>query len=262
MTRFIRALPEGAHILIQGASRGIGLALTEAFLSDDGIATVFATSRHPHQSAELARLEREHPGRLRLLSMDITDEEAIARCAREVKELTSKLHLLFNVTGFLHDTSSGHQPEKSLRDLDPEQLQRSFAVNAIGPALVAKHFHPLFRHEVEGHCYFLNMSARVGSIGDNHLGGWYGYRASKAALNQLTRTLAIEMGRKAPSTICALLHPGTVDTDLSKPFQRNVPEDKLFDRALAARQLIEVIAGLSSADSGAFFDWAGEPIEW
>jgi NAD(P)-dependent dehydrogenase (short-subunit alcohol dehydrogenase family) len=262
MTRLIRALPEGAHVLIQGASRGIGLALTEAFLEDDGVARVFATSRRPLESAALAALKCEHPGRLELHAMDVTEEDTIARCAHQIKELTSKLHLLFNVTGLLHDDANQIFPEKSLRDLDPAKLHRSFAVNAIGPALIAKHFHPFFRHEVEGHCYFLNMSARVGSIGDNYLGGWYGYRASKAALNQLTRTLSIELGRKAPATICALIHPGTVDTDLSKPFQRNVPEDRLFDTALAAAQIIRVIDGLTPEESGEFFDWAGEPIPW
>ena len=260
MTSSITALPTGANILIQGASRGIGLALVEAFLKDEDVATVIATSRQPHQSTALAALEREHPDRLKLIAMDITSEDAIASAAKEIEHTVDKLHLLFNVTGVLHDEESGLSPEKSLRDLDAAKLLQSFATNAIGPMLVAKHFLPFFRHDQRA--YFLSMSARVGSIGDNHLGGWYGYRASKAALNQFTRTLSIELGRKAPQTICALLHPGTVDTDLSKPFQRNVPEDKLFDVERAADQLIAVIDDLSPEDHGAFFDWAGEPIEW
>jgi NAD(P)-dependent dehydrogenase (short-subunit alcohol dehydrogenase family) len=107
-----------------------------------------------------------------------------------------------------------------------------------------------------------NLSARVGSIGDNRIGGWYAYRASKAAQNQITKTASIELRRKAPALVCVALHPGTVDTDLSAPFQGNVPEGKLFSVERAARQLLEVIDGLGPDDTGRFFDWAGEPVEW
>jgi NAD(P)-dependent dehydrogenase (short-subunit alcohol dehydrogenase family) len=173
---------------------------------------------------------------------------------------SSHTHFLFNIAGVLHDESRGMQPEKSLRDIDPKHLHRQFAVNSIGPLLVAKHFHPFFGHGERA--VFANMSARVGSIGDNRKGGWYGYRASKAAQNQFTRTLSIELGRRAPETICVALHPGTVDTDLSAPFHTHIPDDQVVSVDEAVDNLLGVIDGLTADDSGEFFDWAGEPIEW
>jgi NAD(P)-dependent dehydrogenase (short-subunit alcohol dehydrogenase family) len=142
--------------------------------------------------------------------------------------------------------------------LDADWLMRQYAVNAIGPALVAKHFLPLMPKA--GRCVFAVLSARVGSIGDNKLGGWYGYRAAKAALNQLIRTLAIEERRRNDRSIVVGLHPGTVDTDLSKPFQANVRADQLFAPDRAAVQLLDVIEGLKAPDSGRLFDWEGKEI--
>lgn len=249
---------DGINAFIQGASRGIGLGFVKALLLDDRVAMVFASSRAPHESEELTALKEKNPDRLELVAMDITNENDIETAFHKVSEHVTELHFLFNVAGILHDDDLN--PEKKLTDLDFENLQKSFAVNAIGPALVMKHFHPLFRHGK--HAVLANMSARVGSIGDNGLGGWYGYRASKAAQNQFTRTASIELGRKAPETIVVALHPGTVDTGLSEPFQKNVPEEKLFSVDRAVSQLIDVIDGLDRGDSGKFFDWAGEPIEW
>jgi NAD(P)-dependent dehydrogenase (short-subunit alcohol dehydrogenase family) len=248
------------HAMIQGASRGIGLEMVRQLLQQEGAGTVVATSRTPRDSPELQRLSARHPGDLHLVSLDVTDEASVAEAADEVGAVVDELDFLFNVAGFLHDDSKGMKPEKSLDDVDPDQLHHSFAVNSIGPLLVAKHFVPFFRHERRA--VFANMSARVGSIGDNRRGGWYGYRASKAAQNQFTRTLAIEMSRKAPEAICVALHPGTVDTELSAPFQRNVPEDQLFTCEESVDYLFDVVDSLEQDDSGEFFDWAGEPIEW
>ncbi|MEM1349452.1 MAG: SDR family NAD(P)-dependent oxidoreductase [Myxococcota bacterium] len=248
------------NAFIQGASRGIGLGIVRLLLDDENVARVFATSRHPGRADVLETLKREHPDRLHLVRLDVTDEGTIEAAARAVREHTDALELLLNVTGVLHDASRGMAPEKALRDLNPEHLAHSFAVNTIGPMLVAKHFWGLLKHERRA--VFANLSARVGSIGDNHLGGWYGYRASKAAQNQFTKTLSIELGRRAKNVLCVALHPGTVDTQLSKPFQANVPAHKLFDPARASAQLLDVINQLSASDSGTFYDWAGEPIEW
>jgi NAD(P)-dependent dehydrogenase (short-subunit alcohol dehydrogenase family) len=135
---------------------------------------------------------------------------------------------------------------------------RLFAVNAIGPALVAKHFVPLLPNE--DRCVFAALSARVGSITDNRLGGWYGYRASKAALNMLIKTLAIELARTRPEAICVALHPGTVDTGLSKPFQKGVASDRLFSTDSTAAQLLEVIERLEPDQSGRCFAWDGAEI--
>ena len=135
---------------------------------------------------------------------------------------------------------------------------RLFAVNATGPALIAKHM--LARAPRQGRLVFAALSARVGSIGDNRLGGWHAYRASKAALNMIMRNVAIELGRVNPDAVAVTLHPGTVDTGLSAPFQRNVAQDKLFPADRAARQLLDVIAALGPAQSGGCYDWAGQAI--
>ena len=133
-------------------------------------------------------------------------------------------------------------------------------MNAIGPLLVAKHFQILLPPQERS--IFANLSARVGSIGDNHLGGWYAYRASKAAQNMVTRNLAIELRRRAQGLICVALHPGTVDTGLSRPFQSKVPANRLFSAERAAKQLLKVMDGLRPDDSGGFFSWNGERIPW
>ena len=145
-----------------------------------------------------------------------------------------------------------------MAQLDPAALAHQFAINAIGPALVAKHFLPA--QPRTGRTVFAVLSAKVGSIGDNRLGGWYGYRASKAALNQLVRTLAIEHRRRNDRSIVVGLHPGTVDTALSKPFQANVVADQLFTPGRAAVQLLDVIEGLRAIDSGKLFGWEGSEI--
>ena len=149
-------------------------------------------------------------------------------------------------------------PEKSLAELDPDWLLKNFTVNTVGPAIVAKHFLPLF--PVDRRAVFAVLSARVGSIGDNKLGGWYGYRASKAALNQLVRTLSIEEKRRNDRSIVVALHPGTVDTPLSQPFQANVRPDQLFAPDRAAVQLLDVLDGLKAPDSGKHFGWDGAEI--
>ncbi len=187
--------------------------------------------------------------------LDITDEASVAAAAARVAAGPPPA-LIVVATGRLHDPD--HGPEKSMKELDADWLARTFAVNAIGPALIAKHFLPLMPKGERG--VFAVLSARVGSITDNRLGGWYGYRAAKAALNQLIRTLAIEMKRSNDRAIVVGLHPGTVDTPLSKPFQGNVPPGQLFDPGRAAVQLLDVIDGLGVKDSGSVFAWDGTMI--
>ena len=159
-------------------------------------------------------------------------------------------------TGMLHD--GGRGPERALRDLDPAALARLFAVNTIGPALVLKHFAPLLARDRPA--VFALLSARVGSIADNRTGGWYGYRASKAALNMIVRSAAIELARSRPQSFCVGLHPGTVDTGLSRPFQARVPAARLFTPEIAARHLLEVIGRLAPGDTGRCFAWDGTEI--
>lgn len=245
---------------VQGASRGIGLGMVETLLRDGQTNIVIATSRHPEQSERLMALKQEHPERLEVFGMDVTDEGSIIRAVEQVEEHAASLNLVINTAGVLHDQSMGLSPEKRLDDLDAEALDRAFRVNTIGAMLWIKHVHTFLPRQ--GRSVLASLSARVGSIGDNRLGGWYGYRMSKAALNQGMHTAAIEIGRKWKEAICVLLHPGTVDTGLSKPFQKNVPQGKLFEVEESVRHLFDVIDTLKVEDSGELFDWAGERIVW
>jgi len=188
--------------------------------------------------------------------VDLEDEAGIAKAAELAAAQPFATRFVFDATGVLHGEDLA--PEKSLRDLSIDALARSFAVNAIGPALLMKHFLPLLPRE--GRAVFATLSARVGSIGDNRLGGWYGYRASKAALNQFVRTAAVELRRTRPQAICVALHPGTVATRLSAPFAKSGLEVRAPETA--AKDLLDVIGRLTPAMSGGFFDQRGETIPW
>jgi NAD(P)-dependent dehydrogenase (short-subunit alcohol dehydrogenase family) len=257
MTSPVLGLEMPAHALVTGASSGIGLAMVQALLDDPGVARVCAVSRRADQSAGLQALRERHGERLVQVAADITTDaglEAIARAGASAEGL----HLVVNCAGLLH--GGGLRPEKSLASLDREALSRVFEINAFAPVLLAKALSPLLGPGAPR--VFASLSARVGSIGDNRLGGWYAYRASKAAQNQLLRTLAIEWRRTHPHATCILLHPGTVDTPLSRPFQANLAQDALFTPERAARQLLGIIAGVTPADSGSFIAWDGSPVPW
>ncbi|MGL5035114.1 MAG: SDR family NAD(P)-dependent oxidoreductase [Microcystaceae cyanobacterium] len=243
-----------SNVLIIGASGGIGLAFVHQFLTRP--TRIFATYRHPNQT--LQDLQTQYRDRLVCLPLEITEETQIIQTLAQIKENVNNLHWVINCVGLLH--GENFQPEKSLGYLQAEQLQQYFAVNSIAPVLLAKHLLPFFQHSERS--IFATISAKVGSIGDNYLGGWYGYRASKAALNMLMRTTAIEYKRRAKSAIVVTLHPGTTDTELSKPFQRNVPPEKLFKSDRTARQLLTVLDNLGLEDSGKFFSWDGTVLPW
>lgn len=241
---------------IQGASRGIGLEFVRQLLRTQPNGRVIASCREPASAVGLQRLASAQPERLCVLELDVRNEETIARAAKAVASQTGELRLIVNVAGVLHGPDFG--PEKKLTQIRPEVLRYAFEVNAFGPLLVAKHFHGLLRHDKRS--VFANVSARVGSISDNRLGGWYAYRGSKAAQNMFTKNLSIELARIAPHAIVVGLHPGTVDTDLSKPFQRNLPEKQLLSPRTSVHALLEVIAGLEREDSGKLFDFRGQEI--
>lgn len=247
-------------ILVQGASRGIGLALVKALLTHRGVDRVIATSRGPERSEALLRMRDQHAGRLLCYPLDVTREQEVARVARELSLVTNRLHGLINVAGVLHDPATGMAPEKRIEDLDPGHLETAFRVNAFGPMLMAKHFFGLLRHDQPA--FFASLSARVGSIDDNRLGGWYGYRASKAAQNQFTRTFSVEASRRARNLRVMALHPGTTDTALSTPFQEKVPESKLFSPDFAAARLLDIIGDTDIGDNGRFIAWDGDDIPW
>ena len=246
------------RILIQGGARGLGLALTERLLADE-TNTLVVTARDPDASRRLSELQDTHgESRLRLQKLDITDESSIAAARKAFGTHHGRLDLMIICAGLLHDEARGIWPEKKLADLDPAHLATSFAVNATGPALMIKHFHDLMLHGERA--IIASISARVGSISDNGYGGWYGYRASKAAQNQFTRTAAIELARRSKQLICVGLHPGTVDTGLSAPFQKRVPAGQLQSPDQAAGHLLDVMAELRAQDTGLLFDWAGQRI--
>ncbi len=194
----------------------------------------------------------EVTGLSRRCGFDVTDEASVAGA---LGALEPPFDLVFVATGGL--TIEGRGPEKALKQIDPQALADQFALNAIGPALVLKHALRLLPRDRR--TVFAALSARVGSIGDNGLGGWYGYRASKAALNQILRTAAIEIARTHPRAICAALHPGTVATRFTADWV--APEDATPPREAAAR-LLEVTDGLETAQSGGFYDYAGREIAW
>jgi NAD(P)-dependent dehydrogenase (short-subunit alcohol dehydrogenase family) len=225
--------------VVIGASGGIGGAIETALLEEGSFHTVHGFAR--------SRSGAQH--------LDLLDEASIAAAAERVSAGPAP-SLVIVATGVLHAKDNG--PEKAIRDLDPTWLAQVYAVNAIGPAIAAKYFLPLMPRNEKA--VFAALSARVGSISDNQIGGWYGYRASKAALNMLVRTLAIEERRRNSRAIVVTLHPGTVDTALSRPFQANVQPGRLFTAERAALQLLDVIEELKVADSGKLFDFEGKEI--
>ncbi|QTD56191.1 SDR family NAD(P)-dependent oxidoreductase [Parasphingorhabdus cellanae] len=227
--------------IIVGASGGIGRSMADVLEQEEEFSQVIRLSRRPESPT----------------TVDLKSEESIASAARWLKDQDIKPDMVFVATGLLHRGQKG--PEKSMRELDTDWMLENYQINAIGPALIAKHFLPLMPKDQI--IRFAAISARVGSISDNRLGGWYGYRAAKAGLNMIIRNLSIEWARKNKRSIIVALHPGTVDTGLSEPFQSNVPPGKLFDPERAALQLLDVLDGLKPADSGKIFAWDGEEIK-
>jgi NAD(P)-dependent dehydrogenase (short-subunit alcohol dehydrogenase family) len=188
-------------------------------------------------------------------AIDISDEASIAAVA-QIAAKGEAIDLIVDATGFLH--GEGFMPEKTFTAIDPAHMAHSFALNAIGPALLMKHFLPLLPPDRRS--VFVTLSAKVGSIGDNRVGGWYSYRAAKAALNQIMHTAAIELQRKRPLAICIALHPGTVETPLSAPFAK--AGLKVRTPAVAVAEMLQVINGLTAADTGKFFSYDGAELPW
>ena len=231
----LASFPEGFRALVIGASGGIGQAFVQVLQA------------HP-RCGEVVGLHRRSMPRL-----DLDDEASIASAADALRG-GGKFHLIIHAAGVLH--TEGFMPEKKLGDLGYAQLEAIFRINTFGPGLVLRHFGPMLD---AGRGVLAVLSAKVGSIEDNRLGGWYSYRASKAALNMLLKTAAIEVRRSHPQAVLASLHPGTVNTHLSQPFKggqigRAAPD--------AARDMLGVLNRLTPADSGGFFAYSGERLPW
>ena len=190
--------------------------------------------------------------------LDLENDHTFTSFQNEISLLKEPLRLVINTSGFLH--SNLVKPEKRLSHINRSNILKNFSINAIAPILIAKSLEKFIRPEFP--FSYASLSARVGSIGDNKLGGWYSYRASKAAQNQFLKTLSIEWRRKFPLSIVSILHPGTCDTKLSKPFQSAVPKDKLFTPAQSTEYLINIISSQRPSDSGKFLAWDSSVIPW
>lgn len=245
----VGSLHPNANVAVVGASGGIGRAFVNWLADDDRVGHVFAFSR---SSVDWDQ------ARVRGATLDLADEPSITAAA-ELATAHSPLDLVIVASGMLH-RDPDVKPEKSMREIDPHALADVFAINTIGPTLVAKHFLPMLRRNHK--TVFAALSARVGSIADNRLGGWASYRMSKAALNMMVRTLAIEQARRLPESVVVAMHPGTVDTALSKPFTKHVDAAKLFSPATAAKKLLNVIDGLHPGESGGFYAYDRSRIEY
>jgi len=246
MSITLRSLPENYRAVIVGASGGIGAGLVRHLATDSRCGEIHALSR----SGNAPSGAKIRGGRI-----DLEDPASIATALDPVTA-EGPVHLVIVASGVLHGEDFG--PEKTWRHLDAASMAKVFAVNTTGPALVASAL--LDALPREGKSVFAALSARVGSISDNRLGGWHAYRASKAALNQIIRTCSIELTRKRRDALIVGLHPGTVETGLSEPFRDNVPDGKLFTPDYSAERLLNVIDTLTPEQSGRCFDWQGEEV--
>ena len=249
MTLNLSSFGRDLNVVVFGASGGIGTSIIQLFADCEDVKKITAFSRSvPQAVLDDVIYER----------FDLLDEDSIERAADIVND---PVDIVFVATGLLHDTTDNGalvKPEKSWRTFDPQAAQLIYHINAIGPMLIAKHF--LHKLADDKKSAFAAISARVGSIADNKMGGWYSYRSSKAALNQMIRTASIELQRKKPQALCVSLHPGTVNTGLSKPFQGNVPDGKLFEPQKSALSMLQVLNGLEAKNSGQQFAWDGRLI--
>ena len=235
--------------IVIGARGGIGAAFADAIEQSHPSNVVWRTAR------DATALTGHNTN---TESLDLTNEGSIISFVTRLKDEGVQPDVVINCTGLLH--SSTVDPEKTWRHLDIDTMRRVFDVNTFGVALLGKHLLPLMPRKQRS--VFATLSARVGSIGDNRLGGWYSYRASKAAQNMIVKTLALEASRRWKQLICVALHPGTVDSELSAPFSSRVPEHKLFTPVQSCGYLMDVIQQLTAEQTGGFFAWDGQAIEY
>lgn len=272
-----------AVFVVNGSNRGIGLQFVISLLERTK-GKVLACCRSPSTSNQLIELTLQHPNRLDVLPLDVEEQRSIDALVLTIAKNYRRVDLLFNVAGILGDGNSTPGPERSIANIERDWMEKTLAVNVIGPTMLAKGLSPLMctlerRRSVEMNValdeggidkikvelpadrpptVIINLSARVGSISDNQLGGWYSYRLSKSALNQVTRTMGHELRRQG--TFIVALHPGTTDTGLSKPFQKNVSEGRLFPVDFTVDKLLAVVDSLDNRNTGGFYDWAGKAL--
>ncbi len=243
----LSSFPSNLNIIIFGASGGIGGAFVDHLAKHENVDKIHAISRG-EQTYDSNKIIPHFA--------DITQEASLEELAEKIGK-NPPLDIIIVATGMLHDTN-GTTPEKSLRDINTNNFEKIFSINTHAPALIMKYFLPMLNRETKS--VFAALSARVGSISDNQLGGWYSYRASKAALNMLIKNASIEVARRQKNACIIGLHPGTVETNLSAPFQSNVPSKKLFTPEFSTQQMLHVINDVTSDNSGNLFAYDGEII--
>ena len=236
------------NIIIIGASGAIGSSFINYYANQNPSNIIYSLTRREIKYSN---------NNIKNILIDIEDEQTIVSAASICSQHGS-FDKIIVATGILHDENLS--PEKSFRHLEKEKFERVFSVNTFGPAIIARYFIPLLNKEKTS--FFGVLSARVGSISDNKIGGWYSYRASKAALNMIIKSLSIEVARNNPNAIIVGLHPGTVDSNLSNPFQKNVSDGKLFTPDHSIAKMTNVINSLTTRDTGNCFAWDGERIEF
>ncbi|WP_412972376.1 SDR family NAD(P)-dependent oxidoreductase [Glaciecola sp. MF2-115] len=249
------------YALIIGANGGIGQEIVKQVCAQQRFHTVFTLSRSD------AAFSVEGNSKVVHQAMDTSNETAVKAFTKDLKKQGVQLSLVICATGILHQQASsnaeentiGLKPEKRLEDIHEQQLSEYFRINSILPAIWLQNLVDIVDKKGASIVFF---SARVGSISENGLGGWYGYRASKAALNMLVKTAAIEYQRRKPNTSLMCYHPGTVDTGLSKPFQANVKPEKLFTPEFTVNQLLSICTQLDPEKSPYYLDWGGKTIAW
>ncbi len=253
--------------LIIGGTGGIGKAMVEQLVAATANVNVNVNVNKNQSIRVFATYYSSVPDieadNLHWLKMDICDENSIKQALDAIKSHSDSLDWVINCVGLLH--SADAQPEKALRQIESDFFLKNMQVNALASMLIAKHIKPFLtkaERSNDSPAIFATISARVGSITDNELGGWYSYRMSKAALNMGMKNLSIEWARSLKDTCVVVMQPGTVNTQLSAPFQANVAEGHLFSPAYSAESLLEVLLGMSSEQTGSFVDWAGESIPW
>lgn len=267
-----------AVFVVSGASRGIGLQFVSSLLERTQ-GKIIACCRSPATADQLNNIASQHTDRIEVLPLDLEDQSTIDALGLQLTKTYQRIDALFNVAGILGDGGiSTPGPERSLASIERDWLEKSLAVNIVGPTMLVKALSPLMRTKGKRKILIdnggkqlvvipptdrpptviVNLSARVGSISDNQLGGWYTYRSSKSALNQMTRTMAHELKRQGSHIIA--LHPGTTNTDLSKPFQKNVQDGRLFPVKFTVEKLLDVVDSVVEENNGGFYDWAGKAL--
>ena len=244
--------------LIAGISGGIGLALARHRLEQHNDGRVIGLSRHPGDEPALQELRASFPERLVLITADVTDAEGLAEALRQRLPADTDLRSVIFAIGVLHDDAMS--PEKRLEDVDAGAMLHSYRVNTLGFLLLVQAAVPWLRHREPK--LIAAISAKVGSIGDNGLGGWYGYRCSKAALNMAVRNLAVETRRRMKPTTVVALHPGTTQTPLSEPFEQSLARLSVHSPSDTAANLWRVLDNLGAEDSGSFINWDGSTLPW